>query len=100
MAFSKTFPRTVKGSNYPVWEEIYLTDEEEKEEDLKSRKENIRLLQESIEDAKGIMKRKGLKEFQTDMINISLALFEKRASHSVYWKENRAKKKFDKKFSL
>lgn len=33
MAFSKTFPRTLKGSTYPIWEEITLDDKEEKEID-------------------------------------------------------------------
>jgi|TARA_B100001964_G_scaffold245555_1_gene333360 hypothetical protein len=30
MAFSKSFPKTSKTSNYPQWEEITLTGEEEK----------------------------------------------------------------------
>jgi len=28
MAFSKSFPKTIKGSNYPRWEEVFLTDDE------------------------------------------------------------------------
>lgn len=99
MAFSKSFPRTVKGSTYPVWEEIFLTDMEEHEQEQNCRKENIRLMQECIEDAKGITDRKNLKRFQTDMMNVAIALFDKRASHAVYWKENKAKEKFDKKFN-
>ncbi|MCK5282703.1 MAG: hypothetical protein KAK00_04810 [Nanoarchaeota archaeon] len=98
MPFSKSFPRTVKGSTYPMWEEIFLTEDEEKEEEQKCRKENIRLMQECIEDSKIIVEKKALKKFQSDMIKISIALFDKRASHAVYWKENKAKEKFDKKF--
>ena len=98
MAFSKSFPRTVKGTNYPTWEEIVLTDDEEAEQEQLSRKENLRLMEECIEDAKGIVERKNLKAFQNDTINIALALFDKRASHVVYWKENKAKEKFDRKF--
>jgi hypothetical protein len=44
------------------------------------------------------MKDSALKDFQSDMVSIASALFEKRASHSVYWKESRAKEKFDDKF--
>jgi hypothetical protein len=38
-----------------------------------------------------------LKEYQTDIVHIAISLFEKRASHSVYWKESECKKKFDEK---
>jgi len=97
MAFSKSFPRTTDKSSYPVWEEIFLTEQEEKEEEQKSRQENIALLKECIEDAKNVMREKGLKEYQSDLIHLAISLFEKRASHSVYWKENKAKEKFDAK---
>ena len=98
MPFSKSFPRTVKGSSYPVWEEIFLTEEEENEQEINCRKENIRLMQECIEDAKGIIKRKDLNP--KDMISLAASLFEKRASHSIHWKENKAKEKFDRKFNV
>jgi len=98
MAFSKSFPRTSKTSPYPQWEEIFLTEEEEKEVDEKSKSENIKLMKECIEDAKNVIKEKNLKDYQTDLINIAISLFEKRASHSVYWKENEAKEKFDGQF--
>ncbi|MBD3203286.1 hypothetical protein GF327_03265 [Candidatus Woesearchaeota archaeon] len=99
MVFYKTFPRTTDKSTYPVWEEIKLTDAEEKEQEVIARRENIDLLKECIEDASVIMDKKKLKPFQTDMINIAIALFEKRSSHVVYYKERKAKEKFDKKFS-
>lgn len=95
MAFSKSFPKQSKTSTYPLWEEISLTDEEEKEQEEESRAENIKLFKECIDDAKSIMQEKGLKDYQTDLIHISISLFEKRASHSIYWKENKAKEKFD-----
>ena len=98
MVFSKSFPRTVEGSTYPIWEEIKLTDKEEKEEESNCRKENISLMKECVEDANGVMKDKTLKNFQSDLINIAISLFEKRASHAVYWKESKAKKKFDELF--
>lgn len=95
MAFSKSFPKTSKTSTYPQWEEITLTDEEEKEQEQKSRAENIKLFKECVDDAKKIMQEKGLKDYQTDLIHIAISLFEKRASHEIYWKENKAKEKFD-----
>jgi len=98
MPFSKSFPRTIKGSNYPRWEEVFISDQEELQEEQKCRIENIRLMKECVEDAKRIFEEKGLKRYQTDLIRMSIALFEKRASHSVYWKEKRAKEKFDKLF--
>jgi len=97
MAFSKSFPRTSKTSPYPQWEEIFLTEEEEKEQEAKCRNENINLMKECIEDAKALMQEKNLKDYQTDLIHIAISLFEKRASHSIYWKESKAKEKFDKK---
>jgi hypothetical protein len=99
MGFSKSFPRTVKGSNYPIWEETFLTEAEEKEQEAKSRAENTNLMKECVRDAKQVMKEEGLKDFQSDMITIAKALFDKRASHTVYLKENKAKEKFDKKYS-
>jgi hypothetical protein len=99
MPFSKSFPRTVKGSTYPVWEEIFLTEDEEKEEEDKCRAENIMLMQECIEDAKSLIEKKNLKKFQSDMVKIATSLFDKRAAHEVHFKDNRAKEKFDKKFN-
>ena len=97
MAFSKSFPRTIKGTNYPSWEEVFLTEAEEREEENKSRRENNQIMNECIEDAKNIIEKKNLKRFQTDMINIAIALFHKRASYTIHYKENKAKEKFDKR---
>ena len=99
MPFSKSFPRTVKGVSYPQWEEMFLTKDEESQEELKAKKENIRLMKECIDDAAAILKAKGLKAYETNIINTAVALFEKRASHTIYWKERKAKDKFDKLFS-
>lgn len=95
MPFSKSFPKTVEGSSYPQWKEVFLTEGEEREEEKKCREKNIKIIKECIDDAKGIIKEKNLKDYQTDVVNIAISLFEKRASHSVYWKESRAKEKFD-----
>lgn len=99
MLFSKSFPRTTSNSAYPTWEEIYLSLEEEKDQEQSCRDENISLMKECVEDAKKIFSEKNLKDFQSDVISIAISLFEKRASHSVYWKENKAKEKFDKLFA-
>ena len=98
MGFSKSFPRNVEGSSYPRWEEISITDEEEREEEEKARQDNIKLMKQCIEDAKVLLTEAGMKDYQTDAVNMAVAMFEKRASHSVYWKENKAKEKFDKAF--
>lgn len=98
MAFSKSFPRTIKGSNYPIWEEVSISEEEEAFEDFRCKEENIKLMKDCLEDAKKIIDEKGLRKYQSDLISLSIALFEKRASHSIYWKENKAKEKFDKMF--
>ena len=100
MAFSKKFPRKIEGSNYPVWEEVFLTDEEEHEQEITCRKENINLMKECVKDARQIMAGEELKDFQSDLINMAISLFEKRASHSIYWKERKAKEKFHKLFSI
>jgi len=98
MSYSKNFPRTIEGSNYPRWEEIYLTAEEEQQEEEKSRQDNIQMMKECIDDARRIMEAKGLKDYQTDLINMALSLFRKRASYAIHYKEQKAKEKFDLRF--
>ena len=94
MTFSKSFPRKSNKSVYPNWEEITLTKEEEQLIQTQAREENIKIMAESINDAKQLFKNKDLKEFQSDIINTAIALFEKRSSHEVFYKENKAKEKF------
>lgn len=96
--FSKSFPRTTDKSTYPIWEEITLSDEEEKAQENIARSENIIKMKECITDAKKIIENNALKPYQTDMIHIAIALFEKRGSHEIYYKENKAKEKFDRLF--
>ena len=99
MPFSKSFPKTSKTSTYPQWEEITLTDEEEKAVEQESKAENIKLFKECIDDAKSILIEKGLNESNSEILNVAISLFEKRSSHEVYWKENKAKAKFDEMFN-
>jgi hypothetical protein len=92
MAFSKSFPR-VK-NKFTTWEEVELTEQEEKEQEVRAKEENIRLMQECIDQAKKIITDKGLKHYQSDVVAMSIALFEKISSHQIYWKEKKAKEKF------
>jgi len=95
MVFSKSFPRTVDGSSYPKWEEVSISDDEEREIEGQARAENIEIMKECIDDAKGAIEEKGFKGFKEDILKVAVPLFEKRASHTVYWKESKCKEKFD-----
>lgn len=96
MAFSKSFPKTK--DKYTSWEEVPLTEKEEAEVEAAASEENIKIMQECISEAKLICKETGLKDYQTDMVQIALTLFDKMASHQVYWKERACREKFDKTF--
>ncbi|MBU0456962.1 MAG: hypothetical protein ABH824_02565 [Nanoarchaeota archaeon] len=96
MAFSKTFPKTVPGSNYPIWEEIFLTEEEEKQAEEQCKNENFKILDESLEEARIIAIKNGINTDE-NRTKLAIALFEKRASHLIFWKESKAKEKFDNK---
>jgi len=93
MSFNKSFPKTINGLT--TWVEITLTESEEQQVEQKSRQENIKLFLECLDDAKKLMQEKTLKDYQTDQVQIAKALFEKRASHTVFHKEEKAKEKFD-----
>ena len=92
MTFYARFPRQVGGKT--EWEEIKLTSLEEKEVEKEARLENYRLLRECIEDAKNIAEKHAIRE-ESNIVSMAIALFDKRGSHHVYWKENRAKEKFE-----
>jgi|SRR3989344_5379657 len=96
MAFSKSFPRTLKGSSYPVWEEVSLTVEEEQEQEKHCKEDNLMLMKECLDDAKQVIREKGLEG--SDVARLTIALFEKRASHAIFYKESKAKEKFDSMF--
>ncbi len=55
MGFSKTFPRTLPGSTYPIWEEIRLTEEEEREVEEACRRENYQIMDECIREARNLV---------------------------------------------
>ena len=87
----------MEGSTYPVWEEVVLTEKEEKEVESKANEENLEIMKQCIDEAKDIMKEKGLNpSYHGTLINLATSLFEKKASHVVFHKESKAKEKFDK----
>ena len=96
MPFSKSFPKTLPGSTYPMWEEVFLTEAEERDMEEKCRRENKVLLDECLQEAKGLAIKNAINT-EENMTQLAIALFEKRASHVIFWKEIKAKEKFDEK---
>jgi len=94
MAFSKAFAKNIPGTNYPVWEEVFLTLEEEKQVEEKCRQENFVLLDDCLKEAKHLAIKNGVNS-DTNVVNLAISLFDKRSSHVVFWKENKAKEKFE-----
>ena len=97
MPFSKTFPRTKSDSSYPTWEEIYLTQQEEKEVEERCKREHFQILDECIREARQLAIKNAINT-EDNVTKLAITLFEKRASHVVFWKEDKAKEKFDKTF--
>ncbi|MFA6461730.1 MAG: hypothetical protein WCV90_05650 [Candidatus Woesearchaeota archaeon] len=96
MTFSKSFARTLSGTTYPVWEEVVLTTEEEKEVEEKCKQENFYLMDECLKEAKNLAIKNSVND-DRNLVSLAIALFEKRASHVIFWKESKAKEKFDNK---
>ena len=94
MAFSKTFPKTIPGSAYPQWEEVYLTEEEEKQAEVACQKANFRLLDACLLEAKALAIKHAINT-EENVVHLGVALFEKKGSHEIFWKESKAKEKFD-----
>ena len=59
------------------------------------REANIKLMQECLKDAKKLISDEEMKDFETNVARIAIALFNQRSSHLVYWKEEKAKQRFD-----
>lgn len=95
MAYSKAFPKRSDKSVYPQWEDVILTPEEEELAERACKEANNKLMAECLLDAEKLLIAKGLKGYETSLTQIATALFEKRASHVAYWKEELAKEKFD-----
>tara|TARA_Y100000031_G_C8155147_1_gene354240 strand:+ start:612 stop:923 length:312 start_codon:yes stop_codon:yes gene_type:complete len=95
MTFSKSFAHQPENTPYTRWIEITLKDHEEQQAEEQAKKENKKIMQDCIKDAIELSKQTSLKDYQSDIISIATALFEKRASHAVFHKEAACKKKFD-----
>jgi len=96
MVFVKSFPKRGESRAYPEWVDVALTDGEERAVEQKAREENIRLFKECLDDAREVIREKQLKPFDDNLIEITKTLFDKRASHAVFWKENACRDKFEK----
>jgi hypothetical protein len=95
MSFVKTYPREMPGTNQTRWEEIVLDPQEEKEEEQRARLENIYLLRQCIADARNVMIDEDLGNYNSQVINLAVSMFQKRASHAVFYKEKRCRLKFE-----
>lgn len=94
MTFSKAFPKRSDKSVYPEWVDVELTEGEEAQVEAAQRVFNNNLMQECLVDAKELLKEQ--KGYESSVVTLAQSLFEKRASHVAYWKEEKAKEKFDK----
>ncbi len=92
MAFTKSFPKRTDKLSIPKWEEITLSEGEERQVEEEARLHNIALMKQCIDDARRMMIDKNLNQ-EILIVKAAIALFEKRASHSIYWKENKAREK-------
>ena len=93
MGFKKAFRNTSDKSVYPNWVEVELTDEQEKEAEEEAHSDQLKTMLRCIEDASVIADEKELSE--QERTRIATALFDKRASHNVFYKERHAREKFD-----
>ncbi len=99
MSFSKRFPKNQPTSPYPQWVEVALSESEEERIESTARADHISLMRECLDDAYALVRERKLKEYQTNVVQLAIAFFEKRTSHVVYYKEEYAKKIFDERFS-
>ena len=93
--FSKSFCKHVEGSVHGKWVEVTLNDEEEREVEKAAGAENAKIFARCLDEARNVIAEKKLKSYQSDVISIAIALFEKQGRHSRYWKENRCREKLD-----
>lgn len=93
MGFKKSFRNTSDKSVYPNWVEVELTKEEEEKAEQKANAEQLKAMIRCVDDASVIADEKGLSSMERT--KIATALFDKRASHKVFYKERKAREKFD-----
>ena len=93
MTFKKAFRNTSDKSVYPNWVEVELTSDEEKKAVDEAHAEQLKTMLQCVDDASVIADEKDLSEHERT--HLAVALFDKRASHDVFYKENHAREKFD-----
>ena len=57
-------------------------------------KENFMIMDECVQEAKMLAIKNRMNE-DSNVVQLAKALFDKRASHLIFWKESKAKEKFD-----
>ncbi len=95
MVFFKSFAR--QDGKFTVWEDVTLSLTEEKEVENEAILENVKIMSKCINNAKRLFEREKMDMKQSDIVNVARALFDKRASHTVYAKERLCREKFEKK---
>lgn len=73
--------------------EAMLSDEEERQAEEQFRQENVRLLEESIDEARQLAIRKKINDDEI-VARLAVALFEKKAITLSNWKEKKAQEKY------
>lgn len=95
MTYSKRFPKDTPASVHPQWIEISLSDDEEREVKKQARSKHASQLAQCLVDAKKVAKLSEVHADPSEIVNLARSLFDKQASHTVFYKERRAKEKFD-----
>lgn len=98
MTYTKRFPLDVEGSPFPKWTEVRLDPEEEAATERKAEREHIELFERCLQEARGIVQRHGLNESSASIVEAAVALFEKRASHTVFYKDSACREKFEERY--
>ena len=93
MVFSKSFPRELNTGS-TKWEEMFLTAQEEREREQVARQENLFLVRQCVADARNVLKDEKMMDMQSHVLSLAMTLFRKRASHAVFYKEEKCKEKF------
>jgi len=93
MGFKKAFRNTSDKSVYPNWVEVELTSEEEQKAEEQAHSEQLKTMLRCVDDASVVADEKNLSN--NERTRIATALFDKRASHNVFYKERHAREKFD-----
>ena len=112
MIYIKSWNKKLNGSNYGEWVDVSITREEEVACEVTANMEHNKLMDICIDDARKILLDNGtrnapkttktpehygesLASNTPTVMNIAIALFEKRASHTQFYKERKARENFE-----